>query len=134
MNVTCCKCKKLVKTVYHDVPRAGPTCAKCFDEGLESLETVPRIRMDLSKFKGAEKENLYNSTLGHYERRMGVSDFERCGWFVRKVEERADHSHYLLEFFGNSICAKFPDFDYPSGFKPCEKAGECKSQEANAIL
>lgn len=67
--------------------------------------------LHLSRYEG--DIDLWNKTQSKREIAMDLRDFERCGWFLRKVKEfkrkvpRYSREEMYLEYYGKYKCTRF---------------------------
>jgi hypothetical protein len=76
---------------------------------------------------------LYNVDEDEYECYMELSDFENCGWFIRRKTIALNDKgqviiRYYLEYHGRTICGRCKKTVFPSFYTACDDTTCCISR------
>jgi len=97
-------------------------CAECY-----FVAEPPR--MSIAKILSPAYQNghrLFNQTLNCYENTMTIEMFLTCGWFLRRIRERASLIIYELEYYGKKKCLRCGDIRFPKSFDRCVNSALCQ--------
>lgn len=126
----CRRCGNNVHEYYYEKPHVDNNNILCTDCQYEL--NPPQLHLVIMIEHG-----LWNATQSRWERKMGLKDFQECGWFVRKVVKDAvpikrlpkntGHENIYLEFFGSIKCLRVRSRFYPISLGIC-RMDDCAIQ------
>jgi len=120
----CIRCGGGVFEYYYESPLTNVLDILCVDCKYELFPPTLHLARMI-------EHGIWNVDQSRWERKMGVRDFQECGWFVRKivievapisarrVPRSTGSEDIYLEFFGNIKCLRVRHKYYPTSLGVC---------------